>query len=113
LSEDKRKRRLHINTEVYINRVYHAEGLDLSADGMYLYTRHPYVEGSIIDLRFKLGDDEIQGPAKVVHSQPGIGFGVRFTDLKEKDAEKIRDYVERLGSEQPKGAPPVRKRTST
>lgn len=100
MAKDNRKRRLHINTEVYINRVYHAEGLDISADGMYLYTRQPYVKGSIIDLSFKLGDDEIHGPAKVVHSQPGIGFGVNFTDLREEDAEKIRDYVERLGSEQ-------------
>ncbi|MGD2080269.1 MAG: PilZ domain-containing protein [Nitrospirota bacterium] len=113
MTEDQRKKRLHINTDVFINRVYHAEGLDLSSDGMYLYTRHPYVEGSIIDLSFKLGDIEIHGPAKVIHTQPGIGFGVHFTDLKEEDAEKIRDYVERLGSEQAKGAPPIKKRPLT
>lgn len=99
MSDKQRKKRLHLSTDVFINRAFRAEGLDLSADGMYLYTRHPYVEGSIIEVSFKLNDTEIHVPAKVVHSQPGIGCGVNFMELKEDIAEQIRDYVERLGTE--------------
>jgi len=107
VSDRKRKKRLHISKDVYINRTLRAEGLDLSADGMYIYTRHPYVEGSIIEVGFRLDGKEIEVLAKVVHSQPGIGCGVHFMTVREEVSEKIKDYVERLGTET-KGNSPLR-----
>jgi hypothetical protein len=98
-----RKKRVHIRTDVFINRILRGEALDLSADGMYIYTRHSYVVDSIIEASFKLGNSEIDVQAKVIHSQPGIGCGVNFMGLKEEVVEKVKDYVEKHGSTEQKG----------
>jgi hypothetical protein len=96
-----RKKRLHVSTDVFINRTVKAEGLDLSEDGMYLYTRHPYIEGSIVEVSFKLEGDAIDVSAKVVHTQPGIGCGVRFEDFKDSSLQKIKQYVDKFGAPAP------------
>ncbi len=90
-----RKKRSHISTDVSIIRTINAEGLDLSEDGMYIYTRHQFVVGSIIEVTFSLEGTKIDVTAKVVHSQPGIGIGVKFTDLHEDVADKIKSYLSR------------------
>ncbi len=96
--QKQRKKRVHIRTDVFINRILRGEALDLSADGMYIYTRHPYIVDSIMEVNFNLDGSEIDMQAKVVHSQPGIGCGVNFKNIKEAMAEKIRLHVEKHGS---------------
>ncbi len=95
MHDETRKKRSHISTDVFINRTINAEGLDLSEDGMYIYTRHQFVVGSIIEVTFSLEGTKIDVPAKVVHSQPGIGIGVKFTELHEDTADKIKSYLRR------------------
>jgi hypothetical protein len=97
----KRKKRLHISADVFINRTVKAEGLDLSEDGMYMYTTKRYVAGSIIEASFKLDGNEINVQAKVVHSQPGIGLGVHFVDIKEGTHKMIKNFLEQHGAPAP------------
>lgn len=97
----KRKKRLHITADVFINRTVKAEGLDLSETGMYIYTNKQYVVGSTIETSFKLDGDEINVRAKVVHTQPGIGFGVNFVDIKEETYNTIRNFLEQHGAPAP------------
>lgn len=89
-----RKKRVKISAEVYIVRTGRAEGIDLSQDGMYIYYKHPFVIGSMIDVSFKIDDRDIKATAKVIHSQPGIGMGVQFMDLSEGGIEQIHEYLE-------------------
>jgi len=96
-----RKKRLHISADVFINRTVKAEGLDLSEVGMYLYTRHQYLEGSLVEVSFKLDGNEIDVSAKVIHSQPGIGLGVKFEAFKDSSLQKIKDYVNKYGAPAP------------
>ncbi len=88
-----RKKRVHISKDVLINHSISAEGLDLSAEGMYIYCRHAFVEGSINEIGFKLKGEDIRVMARTIHSQPGIGFGVSFIDLPEDTAKKIRAFL--------------------
>jgi hypothetical protein len=95
MHDETRKKRSHISTDVFINRTISAEGLDLSVDGMYLYTRHQFIVGSIIEVTFSIEGTKIDVSAKVVHSQPGIGVGVKFTELHKDTADKIKSYLRR------------------
>jgi hypothetical protein len=101
MGEIERKKRVHISTDVFINRTVKAEGLDLSEDGMYLYTRHQYIADSIVEVSFNLDGDKVDVAAKVVHSQPGIGCGVRFEDFKDSSLQKIKDFVNKYGAPAP------------
>jgi hypothetical protein len=89
-----RKKRIPLNLDVMINRLYQAEGLDLSADGMYIYTRHTLIADSIVELLITGRGLEYNINAKVRHSQPGVGFGVSFMDMPSEMAERIRGLVE-------------------
>ncbi len=97
----KRKKRLHISADVFINRTIKAEGLDLSETGMYLYTSKQYVEGSTIEASFMLNGKEINVRAKVVHSQPGIGLGVHFVEVKEETLKTIKVFLDQHGAPAP------------
>lgn len=86
--------RVLISKEVIINKTVRAEGLDLSEEGMYLYTtKSGFIQGSIINLRFKLGSEVLNLSGKVQHSEPGIGIGVRFIGLTDEIKEKIKNYI--------------------
>ncbi len=93
MHDETRKKRSHISTDVVIIRTISAEGLDLSEDGMYIYTRQQFIVGSIIEVTFSLEGTKIDVSAKVVHSQPGIGIGVKFTELHKDIADKIKSYL--------------------
>jgi hypothetical protein len=90
----RRKKRVPIKKEVTVARTFRAEGLDLSEDGMYIYSRNRFIPGSILDVSFSLdGLRPISVQAKVLHSQPGVGFGVTFFGLPEEVSGEIRQYV--------------------
>jgi Tfp pilus assembly protein PilZ len=97
--ERRKKIRLRIDKDVRINGSVVAEGLDLSEGGMYVYVSHNFVVGSIVDLGFSLGNEYINVSAKVLHSQPGIGFGVNFFDFPEEIKQKIESYVAGLADD--------------
>lgn len=102
---DRRKTpRLRIGKDVVVNGSVTAEGLDISQDGMYVYVSHPFLVDSIIDLGFDLDEERIRVSAKVLHSQPGIGFGVNFFDFPSEIKKKIAGYVARMAEELSQGA---------
>jgi hypothetical protein len=97
--ERRKSIRLRIDKDVRLNSSVVAEALDLSEDGMYVYVSHNFVVGSIVDLGFSLGREYINVTAKVLHSQPGIGFGVNFSDFPEEVKQKIELYVANLADD--------------
>lgn len=90
-----RKKRVPLHSEVKINNLYVAEGLDLSEDGMYVYSRHTFLPESFIELSISVGGEEFVLSARVAHVQPGIGFGVRFPDMPKDIADHFRVLLER------------------
>lgn len=89
-----RKKRIRINTDVVVNGLKRAESLDLSPDGMYVFTSHTYTRGLNVNLEFALGGDSFDIRADIVHSQDGVGFGVNFVDMEESSAKRLRAYVD-------------------
>jgi hypothetical protein len=93
MTERRRSQRLKIGNDVVINGSVFAEGLDLNEDGMYIYVGRSFAPESIIDLGFNLGGETVNVPAKVLHTQPGIGFGVNFFEFPDEVRDRIRAYV--------------------
>jgi hypothetical protein len=93
----KRKKRIKIEKEVIINRVVKAEGLDLSEDGMYIYTRSSFLPNSIVEVGFSLENEPISVMAEVQHVENGIGIGVKFVELSEDVSGMIKRYVSSAG----------------
>jgi hypothetical protein len=85
---------------------------DLSVGGMFvdLY-RAPFETGSPVRVRFSLRPDEppLDVAAVVGYVQPGIGMGIRFTDLPEEDRARIAAFTEEASRRKSAGGPPLRK----
>ncbi|MDP3048498.1 MAG: PilZ domain-containing protein [Thermodesulfovibrionales bacterium] len=93
-TDDRRTRRALVNKDVVINGVTKAEALDISIDGMYIYTQFSFIAGTIFELSFKIGEDAIKVMARVQHAQPNVGIGVKFVELSAENSEKIKRYLE-------------------
>jgi len=88
-----RKKRIRINTDVIVNGLKRAESLDLSQDGMYVFTSHTFVNGLNVNLEFELAGEGYDIRADIVHAQQGVGFGVNFVDIDLPTAEKLKAFV--------------------
>jgi hypothetical protein len=93
-ADDRRTRRALVNKDVVINGVTKAEALDISIDGMYIYTQFSFISGTIFEVSFKIGGNAITTMARVQHAQPNVGIGVKFVDLSPENSEKIKKYIE-------------------
>jgi len=88
-----RKKRIRVNTDVTVNGQKRAESLDLSQDGMYIFSSHTFLEGLNVNLEFELEGESYDIRANIVHAQEGVGFGVNFVDIDEPTARRLINYV--------------------
>ena len=93
-ADDRRTKRALVHKDVVINGVTKAEALDISIDGMYIYTQFSFIAGTIFELSFKIREDAIKAMARVQHSQPNVGIGVKFVDLSAENSARIKRYIE-------------------
>jgi hypothetical protein len=89
-----RKKRIRVNTDVTVNGQKRAVSLDLSQDGMYVFTSHTFLEGLNINLEFELEENSYDIRANIVHAQEGVGFGVNFVDIDVPTAQRLKDFVD-------------------
>jgi len=91
--QDRRTKRSLLQKDVIINGIVKAEALDISMDGMYIYTQANFIPGAIFEISFKIDDEPIKAMARVQHVQPNVGIGVRFVEISGEDSEKVRKYI--------------------
>ena len=91
---EERKNRIHVRSAVAVNGRQSAEALDLSEEGMYIFTSRTFIEGLTVNLEFDLDGESYDVRAKIKHSEDGVGFGVNFVDMDDNDARRLRDYVD-------------------
>ncbi len=89
-----RRKRALIDREVIINGIIRAEALDISEDGLYIYTQANFIPGAIFEASFKINNENIKAMARVQHVQPNVGVGVKFVELSAPDADKIKQFLE-------------------
>ena len=71
---------------------------DISEQGMFIATPDVFMKGSILDLKFRLfnQDQPISVKAEVRYVQEGVGMGVRFMNLEAEDRGRIKAFIERF-----------------
>lgn len=92
----RRKERVLIVQEVYINGAASGQAIDLSAEGMYITTHEKLEKNATITLQFRLEEHEIEVKAKVVYLHEGVGMGVRFIGLQPGDRDYLKEYIEKV-----------------
>ncbi len=98
MAKDNRiKPRVFIRKEVIINDRIRAYAIDISEEGMYIYSQQSFKKDEIIDMRFAEPQNDLPESfrAKVLYTQGGVGFGVFFMDISPHDRERLRWFVER------------------
>lgn len=71
---------------------------DISEQGMFIATPEVFMKGSILDLKFRLFNDDqpITVKAEVRYVQEGVGIGVRFMNLKPENRKQIKKFVDKF-----------------
>lgn len=71
---------------------------DISEEGMFIATPDVFMKGSILDLKFRLfnQDQPISVKAEVRYVQEGVGMGVRFMNLEAEDRGRIKKFIEKF-----------------
>jgi hypothetical protein len=87
------ERRLHDRSRLIVDVFFNgadatgvASTKDIGLGGLYMNTQTVIPEGSLLTLRIPLsGEQQVVVNAEVIYSNPGLGVGVRFHGLTEKD----------------------------
>jgi len=58
---------------------------DISPGGLYMNTQTELPEGGLLTLRLPFAEGDVIINAEVVYSNPGLGVGVRFHGVSDKD----------------------------
>lgn len=91
--KDTREKRTLIGKEVIINNIIKAEALDISIDGMYIYTQANFVPDSIFEISFRIDNHDIKAMVKAQHVEPHVGVGVKFVEISDEDSRAIKNFI--------------------
>ena len=96
--ERRKYRRVTIVQEILFGDRLTRKMDDISEEGMFIATPEAFMQGSVLDLKFRLFNDDrhISVKAEVRYIQKGVGMGVRFKDLKAEDRRRIKKFIERF-----------------
>ena len=70
---------------------------DLSLTGAFLDSMAGLRLGTRLSLRFKVGEQDVQATAEVVHQMPQFGMGVRFLELSAEGHAAIERLLKEQG----------------
>jgi hypothetical protein len=70
---------------------------NLSKGGMFINTSRSFPEGAVLNLRFELllTGAVIETRCEVRHCRPGVGIGVQFVGLSEREGQLIEEEIGR------------------
>ncbi|HUO16974.1 MAG TPA: PilZ domain-containing protein [Verrucomicrobiae bacterium] len=69
---------------------------DLSIGGCYLEMPIPLPAGTKLKVAIWLGQERAQAEGEVAHCTPGLGLGIRFTQIEEADRGRIQNFLNKL-----------------
>src|ERR1035438_7798421 len=72
---------------------------NISTSGVFIETEQSFAGGSVVNLRFSLGEskDLVNCAAIVRNVRPGLGLGVEFLDLSSGSRSRIAAFVAEQG----------------
>ena len=69
---------------------------DLSLSGCYVEIPIPLELGKNLKVGIWFGQTKAWAEARVAHTTPGMGVGLRFTEISDQDLDQIRRYIQNL-----------------
>jgi hypothetical protein len=78
---------------------------DISPRGMFINTLDSFPEGAVLKVRFRLArsNHPVQARCEVRYCLPGVGVGVEFIGMAERDQEAIREELRAFTTNPPPG----------
>ena len=74
---------------------------DVSLSGCYVATIFPLPTGAKVDLKMWIDDCNIKGYGSVQTCHPGVGMGIKFTNLPREAMRRLDNYLHGAGSVSP------------
>jgi len=69
---------------------------DISENGLYVSAVQQFEQDRIVSITIPFKDNKVTVRARVQYCQPGIGMGVMFVDLDNKQKEFLREIIEHV-----------------
>jgi hypothetical protein len=73
-----------------------SKAADLSEGGCFVEMMIPVKTGTRLKISLWLKDDKVVADGIVVHSRPAYGVGIQFTEMSQRDAERLREFLKSL-----------------
>ena len=96
------ERRLHDRARLIVDVYFDgADGTavastkDISPGGLYMNTQTELPEGALLTLRLPFAEGDVIVNGEVIYSNPGLGVGVRFHGLTDKDRSIMQRALQR------------------
>jgi hypothetical protein len=85
-----------VEVHVHGGASFWATASDLSIGGCYVETTIPIKQGSRLKIVIWLGATKAWAQARVVHSAPGLGIGIEFSEISEPHLDQIKQFLQNL-----------------
>ena len=96
--EQRRYRRIEAGFPVTLfcqGETYRVKAANLSLGGIFISTKLPLRAGALVHLRLSLPDRSfVQATGQVRFMQPGVGVGIRFYEISDRDLQRISEFVD-------------------
>ena len=85
-----------VEIQVHGGASFWTTAADLSLGGCYVETTIPIELGSRLKIGIWLRAMKVWAEARVTHSTPGLGIGIRFTEISEPHLDQIKQFLQSL-----------------
>lgn len=91
-------KRIKFKKKVLVDNQIMVETLDISEEGLFLHTGRSFDDGSIVEVGIPTmpGNFDLKVLAKVQHNHRGIGMGMQFVDLDDKQKAQLDKLINSL-----------------
>jgi CheY-like chemotaxis protein len=91
-------KRVKFKKKVLVNNQIMVEALDISENGLFLHTGRSFDDGAIVEVGIPTlpGSFDLKIQAKVKHNHRGIGMGMQFVDLDDKQKSRLNTLISEL-----------------
>ena len=94
--ERRKEKRFPIRGNILIDYKMMFKSIDISENGIYLYTGRSFEKNKVVEVTLPIKDKPLTVKARVQHNQPGIGMGLQFIDLNDKQKAIIKNLVKNI-----------------
>jgi CheY-like chemotaxis protein len=93
MKERRRYKRYPFREDIIVDGTKMCSSMDISEGGLYISTIQAYDKGGVIEVTIPFKSEKITVKARVQHCQPGIGMGVKFSELDDNQRKTIKDII--------------------